>query len=161
MVIAGFLSVPVFRYGFLKEKSIYPDYPALPPLSDVAEHCGIKVVRAFSGRFADCTIKGDILLCSRRKVFFHETNAVHNTIKPLKVGKIYQRSLLRRLPPFFVLCAGSRASYDAKNTSRATPGAKTLRAIMRVLSDVENVLEDFEVKDSIAVKINKRNDVMR
>jgi len=39
LVIAGFLSVPVFRYEHTEgEEIIYPDYspPALPPLSDVA-----------------------------------------------------------------------------------------------------------------------------
>jgi antirestriction protein ArdC len=164
LVIAGFLSVPVFRYEHTEgEEIIYPDYspPALPPLSDVAEHYGIKVrYGAFSGRFygAYTPSKDDILLCSHdEEVFFHElAHAVHNTIKPLKGGQDpYQEIVAETVAAVLCIMYGFEGSlYDAKKYIEGyARGKDPLRAIMRVLSDVENVLERiFEVKDSIAVQ---------
>ncbi len=162
-VLAGFLSVPVFRYEDTEgEELVYPDYspPTLPPLFEVAERYGIKVkYRAFSNRFygAYTPSRKDIILCSHDEaVFFHElAHAIHNTIKPLKPGQDpYQEIVAETVAATLCVMYGFDGYlYNAKKYIEIYSGSKNpLRSIMQVLSDVEKVLEKIlEVQESIVV----------
>lgn len=159
-ILAGFLTVPVFRYEDTEgEEVIYPDYSphSLPPLFDVAEYYGIKVrYGAFSGRFygAYTPSKGDILLCSHDEaVFFHElAHAVHNTIKPLKPGQDPHQEIVAETvaATLCIMYGFDGGVYNAKKYIEMYSGGKDpLRNIMQVLSDVEKVLGlILEVKET-------------
>lgn len=162
-MVVGFLSVPVFRYEDTEGLEVeYPDYspPSIPPLSDVADHYGVKVrYGAFAGRYygAYSPSKKDIILCSHdEEVFFHElAHAVHGTITPLKPGQDpHQEIVAETVAATLCVMYGFEGSlYDCKKYIEAYSGGKDpLRSIMQVLSDVEKVLEKIlDVQSSVAV----------
>ncbi len=150
-VLAGFLSVPVFRYEDTEgEELIYPDYspPVLPPLVEVAERYGISIKyipfkERFYGSYSPS--QGKILLCTHDELtFFHElAHAVHDRIKPLKGGQhAYQEIVAETVAATLCIMYDLEGYlYEAKKYIEHYAKHKDpLRSIMGVLSEVEQVL---------------------
>ena len=151
-IITGFLSVPVFRYEDTEGgELVYPDYspPVLPPLIEVADHFGITVsYKAFHGRVygSYCPSQGKILLCTHDELtFFHElAHAVHDRIKPLKGGQDAHQEIVAETvaAALCIMYDLNGYLYDARKYIEYYSGHKDpLRSIMRVMSEVEQVLE--------------------
>lgn len=155
VVIYGFRSIPVFAYEDTDGKELEkPDYkPAeLPPLVNVAKKYGVSLkyspfTKKFYGSFN--LIKKDITLCSYDvDVFFHElAHAIHDTITPLKGGQDMEQEIVAETVAA-VLC--QIYGYEGyiyqgykyiEKYAEAENGAGTVKAIMRVLGDIQKVLE--------------------
>lgn len=93
--LSGFMAVPVFAIEHTKGKPIeYPDYtpPVLPPLLNVAEALGIKVIwrPVSNGAFGIYnTIENKITLsCHDYSVYYHElAHAINSTFEDLSLDK--------------------------------------------------------------------------
>lgn len=155
LIITGFRGIPVFRYEDTEgEELIHPEYSPteLPPLADVAEAFGIAVKYGpFTKRFYGCyrPSKDEILLCTHDvDTFFHElAHGVHNTIRPLQGGQNADQEIVAETVAA-VLCEmyGYQGyiyhGYEyIKHYAKADNGPETAKAVMRVLADVQKVLE--------------------
>lgn len=155
VIVTGFRSIPVFRYEDTEgEELIYPDYtPAeLPPLADVAKTYGIAVKYGpFTKRFYGCyrPSKKEIMLCTHDvDTFFHElAHGIHNTIRHLQGGQHADQEIVAETVAA-VLCEmyGYQGylyhGYEyIKHYASAANGTETVKAIMRVLADVQKILE--------------------
>lgn len=155
-VVTGFRPVPVFRVEDTVGEPLppEPDYSPseLPPLREVAERLGVKVEYRPARRDAPL---GQYGLVSRTivlhthdpDVFFHElAHAVHATFRPLRPGQHPEQELVAETAAA-VLCElyGYRgycwhAWQYLRHYADCRDAQAVLRAIMRVLSDVEEVL---------------------
>ncbi|MBO8128051.1 MAG: M48 family peptidase [Peptococcaceae bacterium] len=153
-IVVGFRLIPVFRYEDTEGKPLpEPSYdpPEPPPLFDVARKFGVKVEYgpgdgSCYGYFhlRDNRIK---LHTHDAKTFFHELgHAVHHTVRPLKGGQHADQEIVAEI----VACAlcemyGQRGFVShcweyVKSYSSQEP-QQALKAVMRVLGDVEEVLK--------------------
>jgi len=155
IIITGFKAIPVFRYEDTEGEEIQrPDYsPAvLPPLAEVAEAYGITVkygpfTKRFYGYYQPS--REEIMLCTHDvDTFFHElAHGIHNTIRPLEGGQHADQEIVAETVAA-VLC--EMYGYTGyiyhgyqyiKHYAKAANGAETVKAIMRVLVDVQKVLK--------------------
>lgn len=155
VIIKGFRTIPVFRYEDTEgEDIVRPDYTPteLPPLVEVAKAHGIAVKYGpFTKRFYGCyrPLKDEILLCTHDvDTFFHElAHGVHNTIRPLQGGQhadqeIVAETVAAVLCEMYGFTGYLYQGYEyIKHYAHATNGAETVKAIMKVLADVQKVLE--------------------
>ncbi len=151
VVVTGFKAIPVFRYEDTEGEplpEVSYDPPELPPLYDVAKKFGVSVkCLPFKGRAYGYFRPGEIGLHSHdANVFFHElAHAVHNTMKPLKGGQHADQEIVAETVAC-VLCElyGFQGyiwhgwEYIKHYSSREPQ--KALKAVMGVLTDVEEVL---------------------
>jgi hypothetical protein len=154
IIVTGFRGVPVFRYEDTEGEPLPEvDYspPELPPLYEVARRFGVEVkYLPFAGQAAGAFRPGQkqvILYSHDVDVFFHElAHAVHNTIRPLKGGQQQDQEIVAETVAC-VLCElyGAKGylwhgwEYIKHYAGRDPKAA--LKAIMAVLSEVEEVLE--------------------
>lgn len=155
IMVNGFNSLPVFRYEDTEGKELdRPDYspPELPPLVDVAKTYGVNVQYGpFTERFYGYFSSGEkrIMLCSHDvAVFFHElAHAIHNTFKPLKGGQDKGQEIVAETVAA-VLC--QIYGYDGyiyqgykyiQEYAKAENGSGVVKEIMKVLGDIQKVLE--------------------
>lgn len=150
--VVGFKSIPVFRADDTEgEPLVYPDYspPELPPLHDVAERLGVPVRYLPSGsreRGVYSLTNSAISLATHDvDTFFHElAHAAHATLEPLQGGQNPRQeviaetvaAVLCRLYGFdgYITEARDYVSFYAGQD-------KPERAVMRLLADVERVLD--------------------
>lgn len=164
VVIVGFRTVPVFRYEDTEGKPLpQPDYtpPELPPLYDLAQRFGVTVkYLPFSGKALGSyrPAQAQILLRSHDvDVFFHElAHAVHNTIRPLKNGQHQDQEIVAETVAC-VLCElyGAKGyiwhGWEYIKQYAGQDPRKALKAIMKVLAEVEEVLKRiFEAAETSA-----------
>jgi len=160
-VLVGFKEVPVFRYEDTEGKPLpVPDYRPriLPPLAEVAARYGVKVEYSpFTARFYGYyrPAENRIMLCSHDvDIFFHElAHAVHATVRPLTPGQDPEQEIVAETVAA-VLCEmyGYRGyawhAYDyIRGYTGGKAGQELVKAIMRVLADVEKVLEKILQKN--------------
>ena len=155
LIVTGFKSIPVFRYEDTEGKEIpVADYnpPEVPPLIEVANRYGVKVqygplTGRFYGRYRPS--ENSILLCTHDvDTFFHElAHAVHSTIRPLKGGQHRDQEVVAETVAT-VLCllyGYDGYVYDGfkyiQRYAKEQTLAAAIQAIMRVLADVQAVLE--------------------
>jgi len=157
VVIIGFRDVPVFRYEDTEGDPIpEPDYrpPEPPPLYDAARKFGVQEVLYTpangDGSYGFFTRRGGkrvVLHTYDIKTWFHELgHAVHSTFRELRGGQVPEQEIVAEVFAA-VMCElfGIRGyhwhaweyvkSYSSQDTQKA------LRAIFRVLSDVEECLK--------------------
>lgn len=155
VILTGFVGIPVFKYEDTEGEEIErPDYTPseLPPLIEVANRFNINVkygpfTKRFYGYFRPAT--NNIMLCTHDiKTFFHELgHAIHNTIRPLKGGQDPDQEIVAETVAA-VLC--QIYGYDGyiyhgynyiSSYANSNNAAGTVKAIMRVMSDVQKVIE--------------------
>jgi len=155
IIVTGFKAIPVFRYEDTAGEELFrPDYAPmeLPPLAEVAENYGIAVkygpfTKRFYGYFRPS--KEEIMLCTHDvDTFFHElAHGIHNTIRPLKGGQDADQEIVAETAAA-VLC--EMYGYEGylyhgyryiKHYAKAENGAALVKAVMKVLADVQKVLQ--------------------
>jgi antirestriction protein ArdC len=156
-IITGFTGIPVFRYEDTDGAPlVVPDYApaAFPPLHEVADRLGVPVsyrpyVAKFLGYYAPGT--DAIVLCSYDvRTFFHElAHAAHRRVlqargKELRGGQVKSQEIVADTCAA-VLCelfgfSGYLAS-TAEYLASYADGASPAKAAMRVLADVQAVLD--------------------
>ncbi|MEW5934131.1 MAG: ArdC family protein [Bacillota bacterium] len=156
VVVTGFRPVPVFRLEDTVGAPLppEPDYspPQLPPLHEVAERFGVKVEYRPSrwdtplGQYEPGV--GRITLFTHDPdVFFHElAHAVHSSFRALKAGQQPDQELVAETAAA-VLCElyGYRQYHwhawrYLERYAAVRDAQGTLKAVMRVLGDVEEVV---------------------
>ena len=155
VIITGFKSIPVFRYEDTEGADIPTvEYsPAeMPPLIEVAELYGVKVnYGPVTGRFYGCYRPNDnsILLCTHDvDTFFHElAHAVHGSIRPLKGGQHSDQEVVAETVATVLCILYGYEGYVyhgyeyIKHYADEHSGNGAIKAIMKVLADVQAVLE--------------------
>ncbi len=150
-IIKGFRPVPCFKVEDTEGETLANfDYvpPELPPLYEVAEHFGM--VRYFphtSRELGSCSTRGNITLYTADvDVFFHELgHQIHGTIKPLKGGQHTDQELVAEMVSC-VLCelygypGYIFQGWQYIRSYVSEEPAKTLKAIMGVLNEVDAVV---------------------
>lgn len=155
-VVTGFRPVPVFRVEDTEGEPLPPEPdcspPELPPLHEVAERFGVKVEYRPArwdtplGQYEPGV--GKITLFTHDPdVFFHElAHAVHGTFRQLKPGQQRDQELVAETAAA-VLCElyGYRGYHwhawrYLEHYAGSGDTQAVLRAVMRVLSDVEEVI---------------------
>lgn len=155
VIVTGFKPIPVFRYEDTTGKEIErPEYepPVLPPLVEIAKAYGVSIKygpfsKRFYGYYRSRSAK--IMLCTHDvDVFFHELgHAIHDTIKPLRGGQDADQEIVAETVAA-VLC--DIYGYEGyiyqgykyiQRYAGSTDKHETVKAIMRVLGDVQQVLE--------------------
>jgi hypothetical protein len=150
--LAGFKAIPVFRLADTDGEPVeYPDYspPELPPLADVAGRLGVPVRYLPNGdgaRGAYSITSAEIVLGTHDvDTFFHElAHAAHATLEPLRGGQNPRQEIIAETVAA-VLCR--LYGYDgylaeARDYVGFYAGEeKPERAVMRLLGDVERVLD--------------------
>ncbi|KUK40537.1 MAG: hypothetical protein XD69_1409 [Clostridia bacterium 62_21] len=156
IVVIGFRHVPVFRYEDTDGKPLpEPDYapPEPPPLRDVARAFGVQEVRYEPARREGCygfyawTGGKRIVLHSHDVLtWFHELgHAVHHTFRPLKGGQVPEQEIVAEvfaatMCVLFGVPGHLRAAWDYVKTYSSQDPQQALRAVFRVLADVEECL---------------------
>lgn len=150
-IIAGFLSVPVFRYEDTEGKPLqFPDYHPvkMPPLIKVANAYGIKVdYNPFTERFFgyySCS-ENRIVLCTHDvKTFFHElAHAIHNTFRPLNGSQHKDQEVVAETVAATLCHLYGYDGYIYHGYQYIKGYARDgdpVKVVMRVLADVEKVL---------------------
>ena len=152
MIVVGFRAIPVFRLDDTEGEPVeYPDYspPELPPLWEVAERLAVPVRHLPNGgaeRGSYSLTRGEIVLATHDvDTFFHElAHAAHATFEPLRGGQNPRQEIIAETAAA-VLCR--LYGYDgflaeARDYVGFYAGQdKPERAAMRVLADVERVLD--------------------
>lgn len=167
-ILTGFSTAPVYRYEDTEGAELeVPDYtpPTLPPLIDVAKKFNINVkygpfTKRFYGYFQSG--RNEIMLCTHEvETFFHElAHGVHNTFKPIKGGQHADQEIVAETVAA-VLCnmyGYTGYLYQGYNYikyyAKATDGKGVVREVLKVLSDIQKVLEiildNAEAKSEIA-----------
>lgn len=155
IIVTGFKAIPVFRYEDTEGEELpRPDYnpPVLPPLAKVAQTYGIRVeygpfTKKFYGYYRPS--KEEIMLCTHDvDTFFHElAHAIHHTFRPLEGGQHADQEIVAETVAA-VLC--EMYGYQGylyhgyqyiKHYANAEDGGAVLKAIMKVLADVQKVLQ--------------------
>ncbi|MHB1127536.1 MAG: ArdC-like ssDNA-binding domain-containing protein [Bacillota bacterium] len=154
-IVSGFKALPVFRYEDTEgEEILRPDYtpPEMPPLVEVARAYGITVKYGpFTKRFYGCYQPSaqEIFLCTHDvDTFFHElAHAIHNTIRPLQGGQHAGQEIVAETVAA-VLCEmyGYTGYLDhgyryIEHYAQGENGAATVQAMMKVLADVQMILQ--------------------
>ena len=169
-VLVGFKEIPVFRYEDTEGKLLPEvDYTpkALPPLVDVAKKYGIQIkygpfTERFYGFYTPST--NSIMLCSHDvDIFFHElAHAIHNRIHPLKGGQDpYQEIVAETVAGVLCELYGFKGyEYHVyryiQGYAKARDGKETVKAIMKVLADVERILKIiFEGEEAVMEKVEE------
>lgn len=148
-----FKAVPVFKYEDTDGKELErPDYnpPEAPPLQEIADHWGIKVqytgkISSYWGYYRPNA--DTITLCTHdSSVFFHElSHAAHARIKGnLNPGQDWRQEIVAELSAAVLAAMHGLAweKHSYKYIQSYTPkGESITSAIMKVLSDVEKVLD--------------------
>jgi antirestriction protein ArdC len=155
-IITGFRFIPVFRYEDTEGEPL-PEFdfspPELPPLQDVAREFGVDEIvyapgdGASYGFYAWGEGKKRIVLHTHDvKTWFHELgHAVHSSFKELKNGQDLEQEIVAEIFAAVMCELHGVQGYHAhawnyvKHYSDSEP-QKALRAIFRVLSDVEECL---------------------
>ncbi|MDN5375340.1 MAG: hypothetical protein PWQ39_380 [Thermacetogenium sp.] len=156
VIITGFREVPVFRYEDTEGKPLPEvDYspPELPPLYNVAKAFGVQEVRYApangDGSYGFFTLRGGkriVLHTHDAKTWFHELgHAVHSTFRELKGGQDPEQEIvaevfaatmceLHGITGYHFRCWEYIKHYAGQDAQKA------LRAVLRLLSDVEKCL---------------------
>ena len=156
-VLAGFREVPVFRYEDTEGKPLpEPDYspPEPPPLQDVARAFGVREIRYEPARedgtygFYSWTGGKRIVLRSHDVgVWFHELgHAVHHSFRPLRGGQVPEQEIVAEvfaatMCVLFGMPGHLRNAWEYVKAYAGQDPQQALRAIFRVLSDVEECLK--------------------
>lgn len=164
-IIQGFRPIPVFRYEDTEGEAVPGNNyspPELPPLFHVAEHFGVVTYYPFATReLGSCSSSGGIRFHSHDvDVFFHELgHQVHNTIRPLQGGQHLEQELVAEMVSC-VLCEMYGYTgylwqgWKYMQSYAGEDPVKALRAITRVLNDVETVVAKILLVNDEITAIN-------
>ncbi len=153
-VLAGFISVPVFRFEDTEGSPLDYEEIKLPelPFMDIAEKWGLETKAVpGNGRFYGCyrPNQREILLASpEESVLFHElAHAAHNRLKPLKKGQDWKQEIIAELSACVLsylvgkkpVNLGHHYQYieDYAKEAKKSPH----KVCFEVISEVEEVLE--------------------
>jgi antirestriction protein ArdC len=151
-VVTGFKAIPVFRLEDTEGEPVeYPDYspPELPPLHEVAERLGVPVrylPTPSSERGHYSLVRGEIVLGTHDvDTYFHElAHAAHASLETLQGGQNPRQEIIAETVSA-VLCRlyGSEGYLaEARDYVAYYAGEeKPERAVMKLLADVERVLD--------------------
>lgn len=154
-IVAGFKSIPVFGYEETEGEDIeIPDYRPLhlPPLSEVADALGVRV--SYAPFVADALGfyrpgRKSMTLCTHDvRTFFHElAHAAHDAVTPggLKAGQDPEQEVVAETVAATLCIMYGFEGYVAHSRKYvecyAAEGDSAGRAVMRVLGQVEKVLD--------------------
>lgn len=152
MMITGFRFIPVFRVEDTEGEPL-PEYapPAPPPLFDVAAEMGIEVKYtpgdgSCYGSFQPGRNRIN-LYTHDIKTYFHElAHAVHNTIRPLVGGQVPAQEIVAEtvactLCEVYGYTGYSWHGWQYIQSYAGGEPRQALKHVMKVLADVEEVLE--------------------
>ena len=154
--VVAFRPVPVFRYEDTEGEPLpEPDYapPELPPLQEVARVFGIQEIRYEPARVEGCYgfysfngTKRIVLHSYDVKTWFHELgHAVHHTFRPLVGAQDPEQEIVAEvfaatMCEFFGIRGYHQHSWDYIRSYSSRDPQEALKAVFRVLSDVEECL---------------------
>lgn len=164
-VVIGFKYIPVFRYEDTEGEPLpMPDYapPEPPPLQDVARAFGVQEIRYEPAEREDCCGfyawqggKRIVLHSHDVLTWFHELgHAIHHTFRPLKGGQVPEQEIVAEvfaatMCVLFGMPGHLRHAWEYVKAYSSQDPQQALKAIFRVLSDVEECLKrvwEFQIQ---------------